>query len=255
MPVDADAAAAAVTAALTHMDQIMERGWVQSGRGAFAWITEVTLPSLNGVLVRSPEGVSSGVAASMLEQVAGTGLPFCVQARPAAIPATDELARAWNLIATSPIPLMVMEDPDRLPGAIEVDGFTIRIAGRADTDLYAAVGAAGFEAPEGIFRQLVIEAGFDLQGARSYLGYRDGRPIATGMGLTLEDFVAVFNISTTPGERGRGVGAAVTARAVLDGMAAGATWAWLQSTPAGHRVYERLGFRDMEQWACWISDA
>jgi len=39
---------------------------------------------------------------------------------------------------------------------------------------------------------------------------------------------------------------------VRDGFDEGAQWAWLQSSAAGYRVYERLGFRMLESWQCWL---
>jgi hypothetical protein len=44
----------------------------------------------------------------------------------------------------------------------------------------------------------------------------------------------------------------MTARVIYDGLVAGAEWAWLQSSPAGYNVYERLGFRTVELWDCWV---
>jgi predicted GNAT family acetyltransferase len=77
--------------------------------------------------------------------------------------------------------------------------------------------------------------------------------VTTGMGLTIGSYVGVFNIATPPARRRRGYGAAVTVRAVADGVAAGARWAWLQSSGAGYPVYDRLGFRTTEDWNCWLS--
>jgi predicted GNAT family acetyltransferase len=70
--------------------------------------------------------------------------------------------------------------------------------------------------------------------------------------VTLDDYVGVFNVATPPEHRRRGYGAAITARVVSDGLAAGARWAWLQSSPAGYRVYEELGFRTLERWLAWV---
>ncbi|MGO9583822.1 MAG: hypothetical protein ACLP36_13570 [Acidimicrobiales bacterium] len=47
----------------------------------------------------------------------------------------------------------------------------------------------------------------------------------------------------------------MTARVASDGLAAGAKWAWLQSSPEGYRVYERLGFRTLERWDFWTTQA
>ena len=45
-------------------------------------------------------------------------------------------------------------------------------------------------------------------------------------------------------------GASVTARIVLVGVRLRAPTANLQSSPMGFGVYERLGFRALETWAC-----
>ena len=45
-------------------------------------------------------------------------------------------------------------------------------------------------------------------------------------------------------------GASVTARIVVDGGRLGAHTAYLQSSPMGVGVHERLGFRTIETWAC-----
>jgi hypothetical protein len=39
---------------------------------------------------------------------------------------------------------------------------------------------------------------------------------------------------------------------VADGPADGASWAWLQSSSAGYRFYEALGFETIERWPCWV---
>lgn len=60
--------------------------------------------------------------------------------------------------------------------------------------------------------------------------------------------------ATPPENRGHGYGAAITARAVRDGFTSGARFAWLHSSPEGFGVYEKLGFRTVEEWGPWISE-
>jgi hypothetical protein len=103
--------------------------------------------------------------------------------------------------------------------------------------------AAGFETGEEPFRQMVTPGTLRLPGVRCYLGDVGGHPVTTGIGVTLGAFVGIFNVATPPAQRRRGYGAAVTARAVTDGLAAGAAWSWLQSSPSGYQVYEHLGFQ------------
>jgi predicted GNAT family acetyltransferase len=86
------------------------------------------------------------------------------------------------------------------------------------------------------------------------LGDVGGRPVTTVLSMEAGPGSAgVFNVATPPAYRGHGYGAAATARAVAASFTCGATWAWLQSSSAGHRTYQRLGFRDVELWPCWVS--
>ena len=70
-----------------------------------------------------------------------------------------------------------------------------------------------------------------MPGVRCYLGEAGGPPVTTGMGVTIGGSVGVFDIATAPADSGRGYGAAITARVMSDGLAAGAAWSWLQSSP------------------------
>jgi len=65
-------------------------------------------------------------------------------------------------------------------------------------------------------------------------------------------FAGIFNVATAPAHRGRGYAAALTARIASDAFAAGAHCAWLQSSPSGYNLYQRLGFRTVERWECWV---
>jgi GNAT superfamily N-acetyltransferase len=153
------------------------------------------------------------------------------------------------------IPLMVIEDPGQLDAAQEVGGLVIRELLPEEAPLHARVAAAGFEVPAEMFLQLMTSTVLAMPGVRCYMGEAGGQPVTTGLGVTLGSNVAIFNIATPPEHRRRGYGAAVTARAVADGLAWGAQWSWLQSSVGGHKVYERLGFRTIEAWPCWATQA
>ena len=71
-------------------------------------------------------------------------------------------------------------------------------------------------------------------------------------GVLVDRHLAIFNVATSAQQRRHGYGAAVTAIAIRDGFAAGAHTAWLQSSPMGLGVYERLGFVLVEPWRCWM---
>jgi hypothetical protein len=230
-------------------------GWARRDGGAIAVVTGVQLPFLNGVWSEQADP-DPDIVAGLLDRVAATGLPHCLQLRPGGSPALARLPVNLGMSREQDdVPLMVMEDPARLGRAQHVDGLVLRQLHPEEAELHVRVAAAGFEAPEEPFRQLVTPDVLGLPEVRCYVGEADGCLVTTGVGVTLGACVGIFNVATPPAGRRRGYGAAVTARAVADGLAAGATWSWLQSSPPGYPVYEQLGFQAVESWQTWVSAA
>jgi hypothetical protein len=253
--VDADTAATAVTTVLARLAATTKAGWSQRKGGAFAWVTGIDLPTLNGVVVEGSEGVDAATVDLFLDQLADTGLAHCMQARPPVTPWLAELAGERGLTVEEDLPLMVVENslqPPPAPPVDALDGLQMRAVGPRDADTFAKIAAAGFDARLPALNDLVAMA-FQLSGMRAYLGYIDDEAVGTAMGLTISDFVAIFTVSTVPGRRCRGVGTTLTAHAVRDGYAAGGTWSWLQSSSMGYGVYRNLGFVELERWASWVA--
>lgn len=149
-------------------------------------------------------------------------------------------------------PLLVLDgDPASAPLP---DGCSARLLGPADADLGPAAStmnallAAAFEAP---VPGAVTGAQFDAlrvdlaEGAVARLLVSDaGGPVAAGSLQRAGDVVELVGIGTVARERGRGLGAAVTA--LLAGVAqdAGADLVFLAAgDDTATRVYERVGFR------------
>jgi hypothetical protein len=250
--IDADVVAAALAATWQHLARALPGAWVLRHGGAVAWVSGVGLPMLNGVWAEHADPDPDAVA-GLLDRVKATGLPYCLQLRPGAGAALAELAAARAMSLETQIPLMVMEDPAAVTRARQPAGLGLRELSPDQADLHASVAAAAFEAPEEMFAQLMTPDLLRLPGVRCYLGEMDGRAVTTGLGVTLGDFIGVFNIATPPARRRQGYGAAVTVRAVADGLAAGAKWSWLQSSPPGYATYTRLGFQTVETWPCWVA--
>jgi ribosomal protein S18 acetylase RimI-like enzyme len=148
---------------------------------------------------------------------------------------------------------MTLDDAGSLDAARQVEGLKIRQIPPDDVGAHVAIGAKGFGVTEQLYGQLSTPAAMRLPGVRCYVGEVAGTPVTTGLGVTLAPFVAIFSIATPPAYRGRGYASAVTARAVGDGLANGAEWAWLQSSEAARQIYTRLGFRTVELWDCWVA--
>ncbi len=185
--------------------------------------------------------------------VKGMRLPHCLQIRPGCGPELASLAGSRGMTLESPIPLMRRDSsgPDLAPIAGHAS-LVIRELAAGDSQLHVAIASAGFEAPPALFEAVVTPAVLALPGFHCYVGSVDRQPVTTAVGIVEEDHVGIYNVATLQAHRGRGYGAAITARAVLDGYAATASFALLQSSDAGFRVYQQLGFRTLENWAVWV---
>jgi N-acetylglutamate synthase len=252
VPIESAVAAGALVETWEHLVSAIEGGWSHAKGGGLAAVTGVAFPSLNGVWVERGDPDVEDIA-DLLDQVAATGLPHCLQFGPAGAGDLANLATKRGMVRGEDAPLMVLEDSGQLDAAQAPNGLMIRELLPGEAHLHARLAAAGFEAPLEMFLQLMTPAVLAAPGVRCYLGEADGQPVTTGLGIKLGSYVAIFNIATPSEQRRRGFGAAVTARAVADGLAAGAKWSWLQSSTAGYKVYERLGFRTFETWQCWLA--
>jgi len=248
---EGDTAAVALAQSWMRIANTLPGGWARAEGGVTAAVTGIPVPFLNGVFV---DHGSRDRVASMLDAVAATGLPHCLLLRPEIVGSVGALARQRGMTRTADVPLMVLDSIEAMPQPSSPAGLTIRRLQPEEAAVHAQTAAAGFEAPEEVFLQLLTPQMLRFDGARCYVGEVAGEPVATGYGeLSPGGGVGIFNIATIRRFRGRGFGSAVTARALVDAAAGGATWAWLQSTEDGYRVYERLGFRTTGDWQRWIS--
>lgn len=252
MGISADTAASALATTRVHLIGAIPNGWVRRENGMVAAMTGVAMPTLNGVW---PEQVALDrlVVSELLDQVAYSGLPYCLQLRPGAPEQLSTLVADRGMIKENVFPLMVLQHSSRLEAAQNIAGLVIRQLSPEEAALHATIAAQGFEAPVEPFLQLMTPSVLRAPGVRCYVGEIDNEAVTTGFGLTLGPFVGVFNIATPPEHRGQGFGAALTARAVSDGFADGAQWSYLQSSPAGYSIYNRLGYVTLERWDCWVT--
>ena len=226
--------------------------WTDFRGGVSAFATGIPLAGLNGVscsrLDPDPEDIRG-----LLGELQDRGLPHLLQLRPGTEAAAVAVPDQEGLTPDVGVPLMRLDDPAPLDRALEAAPMLrIRQLGPDEMKLHPLTAAAGFEEAPEHFLRLLPPPVMAFDGVRAYVGEIDGEVVTTALGVTREDHVGIFNVATPREYRRHGYGAAVTARAAADGFAAGASWAWLQSSPAGYRVYEALGFRTLERWLSWV---
>jgi len=82
---------------------------------------------------------------------------------------------------------------------------------------------------------------------RNFLGYWNGKPVATSSLFIGGGVAGIYNVSTLLEARGRGIGAALTLRPLQDAHEMGYHIGVLQSSEMGFSVYQKLGFRHLGQ--------
>jgi len=235
-------------------DQVEPPVWHRSVVGALGVVTGLPVPTLNGVWVFEDRANVDSVR-GLLDEVAGRNFPFCLQTNPASQDRMSSVALGLGMAPSDEIPLMALEDAFGLASHHGVDGLAVRQLTTGELNVHAEVAAAGFDAPVEVFRDMVGLLG-KLPGLSCYVGEVGNVPVTTAIGIQGHDgSVGVFNVATLPKQQGNGYGTAITAHAVETAADAGASWAWLQSSPTGFPVYERMGFHEIERWPIWTSPA
>lgn len=115
-------------------------------------------------------------------------------------------------------------------------------AGSTASD-FCGIGSACFHVPIPWFGQV-----FDSESVwdrfLSYVGYVEGEPISTAAVVVGSGALGVYNVATVPDRQCRGYGEAVMRHALEDARRlTGIERTILQSTPAGLKLYQRMGYR------------
>lgn len=142
---------------------------------------------------------------------------------------------------------MALPLSDLRPRIVPVGLEIRRVESAGDLAKYAELTAANWSPPDEQVIRFYASAEAPLLDPDSprclYLGLMDGEPVATSELTVGGGVVGLYNISTRPEYRDRGIGSAMTGVPLVEAREAGHTMAILQAAPAGIRIYERLGFR------------
>ena len=213
--------------------------------------TGLPAPPFNGVWSTTPDVAASEVV-DAVDEFASGDLPWNVQLRPGYPAELDEALAEQGLVVTVEIPLMVLPDPSTLADSVTSSPARFRqVETFADLDSLLSLLERGFGMPPEMARRMFPIRLMFL--AATWLAVTDdGRDVSTALGFVHDGWCGIFNVATPEEHRGLGFGGAVTAHAVQAARSAGARGAYLQSSPMGLPVYERLGFVTVERWRQWM---
>jgi GNAT superfamily N-acetyltransferase len=150
-----------------------------------------------------------------------------------------------------PSPGMILSRLAGEPAA--VPGLSIQAVSDLTTlRLYNDTMTAGFGNAWAVGAILDGRALLDAPDLTHYLAFMAGRPVGTAIRFSSHRIAGVFNVSTVPDYRRRGIGAALAWRAALDGLAEGCIASALQASAMGEPVYRGMGYRAALTYHLWL---
>jgi hypothetical protein len=221
---------------------------VERRDGVALILTGHPLQLLNQILVdgdrTTPEALAAAIAVAR-----GRGDRFVVSLRSGIDDRYRPVVGELGLAPISEHPWLPGMALHPIPDAASRSGspeLEIRLAGdgEAVTD-HVSVLAEGFGIPKEWVTAFVTETFASSPDVAMYVGYANGVPVTSGLGIRTGQAIGVYNIATVPPARRRGYGETMSLRIAQDGAAAGCEVAVLQSSDQGRPVYERLGFRSV----------
>jgi GNAT superfamily N-acetyltransferase len=159
------------------------------------------------------------------------------------VPSVDLRPRGFELLGHPPL----MWRPaggggPALPGGLDIR----RVQAAEQLEDFERTLIAGYPLPEG---GSIVDPRLLGRGLCAFVGYVDGRPVATAGSHTAFGLTEVEWVSTLPDFRGRGYGAALTWHATC---AEAGTPAVLLATDDGYPVYRRLGYVPVLRLSMWL---
>lgn len=138
-------------------------------------------------------------------------------------------------------------DIDRVKPTTLPAGYTLYRIDASERDAWGEAFARGYELPIPV--GMCFGGGFDPRSpgapsTRYYAIRRGGAMVATSLVFMHRGVAGVYAVSTAPEERGKGLGAHLTAEPLRIARAQGYRVGVLQASEAGHPVYVRLGFSE-----------
>jgi len=217
------------------------------GTNYLRWTTCEAHPLGNVAIVSDPSDADAARAA--VEPLVARNLPSAVLFPQGVSAAAARSVVALGFADQGAMPAMAV-DIDRMAATSLPPGCAwARIGEGGGARGWSEAFAAGYGVPMGLARLFSPEElGADMAGdaqTQYFAIVRDGRAVATSLLYLADGLAGIYCVATVPEERGKGLGAHVTAEALRAAQALGYGVGVLQSSLAGHSIYLGLGFEDL----------
>jgi GNAT superfamily N-acetyltransferase len=227
------------------------QGVIEEERGVTRIASGIPTPVQNSVfLTEVPRDPAAEVSKAVRFMESAKVARWRIVALNHVAPALGSLPEIAGLIERHEVPGMILSPiPPRPPPP--PPGLRIR---RATTPaLWEQMIRTGVEGLSGrVLESASSRFPFELSATiRGYLGYVGKVPVATSWEVTYRGVSGLFFVATLPQYRGRGIGAAMTWRAAVDGGKDGCRISSLQASEMGFPVYSKMGFRRITTYTEW----
>ena len=248
--IDADRGSIGIRAA-RHLDIAFRSFTVghgaELGSGYLRWLTGEAHPLGNLAIVCAPG--DEAAAREACSPLKAANVPCAVAFPDGLATAAAQAVHSLGFSEDATMPAMAVNIERLAPTALP-PGYAFVRAGVGDTGARWAEGmAVGYELPHALARRFspeVIGADPAVDARTQFFSVvREGRTVATSMFHLADGLAGIYCVSTRPEERGKGIGAHVTAEALRVAASLGCRVGVLQSSPAGHSIYIGLGFEDV----------
>lgn len=201
----------------------------------------VPMPLFNQAFVfEEPSAPDLAGASSWLSE---RNVPFWVTAPDSLAGVIAEMAESAGLEPTAATtPGMAYAPLADLSAESVGDTEILPVTQEAQLDDFATVASEAFGAPVQAASMLAPGSTLDDERCSWFLSYVDGDPAACGQLLRTGEVAGVYSIGVRERFRRRGLGAAITAAALVAGRDSGCSIGVLQASPMGAPVYDRMGF-------------
>lgn len=197
-------------------------------------------------------GADPGLFQEMARACLARELPFLIMFFPEAGNDLDPIAAELGLTYAVEFPIMVRDDAPIEPGG-NPDVEVTRAAGAADAAANADVMASAYSMPRECALRAMPAAFTSGPGADVYIARLNGEAVGSVTLTHHGDTTGIWAMGTNTKLQRGGIGLRLLSTAMARARDGGARRFFLGATPAGYRLYEKLGFKDVCTTRVWVS--
>ncbi len=236
--------------AFRRVGRTSDRGWIEERDHVISIATGMPVAAFNPTFVVAPPRDPAGALERVRAFHERTALAGEVNASGATATAIADAARSAGLKAGHRVPCMLLAPlVATTPASPSLE--LRRVEDAAALRTFNDVCAEAFGLERQVLAVLDDPRMLELAGFGFHLGLIDGRAVGTAMTCCIDGVVLIFNVATLPSHRRRGIGEAMTWCAVNHGIEVGCDLAFLQASPDGLPLYERMGFQHAQEMETW----